>query len=74
MKPSPPVAATLPRPRHRSIAIANIGVAAGDLILARRHDAGLRRSLAELGDCAHAHAAAHVIERLDRALGTLADA
>lgn len=72
MKPSPPVPATVPRPRNRSIA--NVGVAAGDLVLARRHAAGLRRSLAELGDRAHAHAAGHVVERLDRALVSLADA
>lgn len=71
MKPSP-AQETLPRSRNRSIA--QIGVAAGDLVLARRHAAGLRRSLVELGDRAHAHAVANIVERLDRALGSLADA
>lgn len=74
MKPSPPVPTTLPRTRNRAIAIANIGLAAGDLVLARRHAASLRRSLAELGDRAHAHAVTNIVERLDRALGSLADA
>lgn len=66
MKPSLSPSRNVITPRnHPEVAVA---LAAADTALAARHARGLARLLLELGHRGEATAAAHVADRLDRAL------